>query len=70
LTAAAVDLEPPIAEHVGLGSRAASAQDRAQPGQKLARFEWLRQIIVGPHLEADDPVHGIAAGGQHQDRAV
>src|SRR5262249_173893 len=70
LMCAAVDLEPTIAEHVGFGSCPAAAQDRAQSCQKLARLEWFRQIIVGPHLEPDDTVHGVAAGGQHQDRAV
>src|SRR5262245_45527279 len=70
LAGAAVDLESSIAQQVWLGSAPASAQDRAQPRQQLARLEWLRQIIVGPHLEAYDPVHGVAAGGQHEDGAV
>jgi len=26
--------------------------------------------MVGPHFESNDAVHGVAAGGQHQDRAV
>src|SRR5260221_14343346 len=69
LAGAAVDLEPAVAQEVGVGSDPASAQDRAQPRQKLARLEWLRQIIVRSHLDPDDAIHGIAACGQHQDRA-
>jgi len=52
----------------GAGQALPSPQDRPDPGQKLARVERLRQVIVGADLEADDPVRVVAARGQHEDR--
>ena len=31
-------------------------------------LKGLGQVIVGPHLQPHDPVHIVAAGGQHQHR--
>src|ERR1700730_888133 len=61
LAGSAVDLEPPMAQHVGRWLApwsaawlapwpgAASAQDRAQPSQQFTWFKRLRQVIVGAH---------------------
>jgi hypothetical protein len=35
---------------------------------ELRRVEGLGQIVVGPHLEPDDPVDLFAFRGQHDDR--
>ena len=35
---------------------------------QLAWIEWLRQVVVRAHFEADDAVHFLALGGQHDDR--
>ena len=56
-------------ELAGLGATAA-AEDRPHPREQFARLEGLGQVVVGPHLETDDAVHGVAAGGEHQDRRV
>jgi len=47
-----------------------ASQDRLHPGDELAGVERLRQVVVGPHLEPDDLVNVLVAGGQHQDRNV
>jgi hypothetical protein len=39
----------------------------AESGEKFPWRERLRKVIVGPHLEPDDPIGFVAAGGQHQD---
>ena len=57
-------------DSVGWGGAASATDDRADPGQKLARVERLRQIIVGADLESDDPVGLVAARRQHQDRRL
>jgi hypothetical protein len=38
------------------------------PGNQLPRIERLRQVVVGPQLEADDSIHVLTARGEHQDR--
>ena len=65
-----VDLEPTEAEHLGLLAATAAAEDRLHAGEQLARLERLGQVIVGAHLQSDDTVHRVAAGGEHQDRRV
>ena len=42
-------------------------QDAFVPRQQLPEMKRLWQIIVGPHLEADDAVDGLAAAGQDDD---
>jgi len=32
--------------------------------------ERLRQVIVGAHFEANDPVHHFGASGQHDDADI
>ena len=40
-------------------------------GQQLARAERLRQVVVGAELEADHPIHRLAAmAGEHDDRKI
>mmetsp|Transcript_21671 Transcript_21671/g.84405 ORF Transcript_21671/g.84405 Transcript_21671/m.84405 type:complete len:428 (+) Transcript_21671:1981-3264(+) len=54
----------------GFGRRAA-AQHRVDAGQQFARIEGLGEIVVRADLQADDAVHVLDLGGQHDDgRAV
>jgi hypothetical protein len=49
----------------------AAAQHGVDAGQQLARVEGLGQVVVGAHFQADDAVHVLDLGGQHDDgRAV
>ncbi len=57
----AVDLHA-AAVRLGFGA----AQNGFYAGRKLARIEWLRKVIVGPELQADNAVDVLAASGQHQ----
>ena len=43
-------------------------QHRLHPGQELTGIERLGQVIVGPKLQAYDPVHVITPGRQHDHR--
>jgi hypothetical protein len=45
-----------------------AAQDGADARQQFARLERLGQVVVGAQLQADDPVHGVALGGEHEHR--
>src|SRR5580704_3695863 len=43
------------------GSAALSSKDRPHPGEQLADFEGLYQVIVGAEVEPDDPIlDGVA----------
>ena len=57
-----------LAVAVGVGHHA--AQQRAQPGEQLLEREGLGEVVVGPGVEALDPVADRVAGGEHQDRYV
>ena len=48
----------------------AAAQDGFDPRDQLSAAERLREVIVGPHLQADDAVNFLALSGQHDDRDV
>src|ERR1700712_109402 len=37
-------------------------------GHELLGLERLRHVVVGPGLQADDDVDGVALGGEHHDR--
>ncbi len=50
---------------LGCGQRD-SPQQVLDPHQQFPELKRLGDIVVGPHLKADDPVHRIAATG-HQD---
>ena len=45
-------------------------QHAPDPGQKLARVERLRDVVVGAELEPDHPVDDLAGRGQHDDRHI
>src|SRR5262245_46314641 len=45
-----------------------STQDRANPGEELARVERLAQIVVGAELEPDNAIDVVVPGGQHDNR--
>ena len=56
---------------LGLGPVAADpAQDSAHPRHHFARRERLQDVIVRPHLQADDAVGLLVAAGQHDHRDV
>ena len=65
-----VDLQRAETQHFAQrrGARRMAAQNRADAGQQFAWLEGLGQIIVGADLQADDAVHRVALGGQHQHR--
>src|SRR5579864_8119157 len=48
--------------------RTLSPQLSADTGEKLARIEWFRQVIVGAGLPAQYAVYRVAAGREHDDR--
>src|SRR5579864_434249 len=45
----------------------AAPEDRLDPAEELARIEGLGHIVVGPELQPHDPVHILAARGEHDD---
>jgi hypothetical protein len=67
----AVDLQRAKAQGL-CGGRAAAlgapAQHGADARQQLARLKGLGQVVVGAQLQADDAVHRVALGGEHQHR--
>ena len=66
-----VDAQIADLDHLGRPlARLAAAQDRLDPRHKLPRVERLGQVVVGADLEADDLVHVVAAGREHDDRDV
>src|SRR3569623_3323479 len=42
-----------------------AAKYRPESRRQFTRVEGLWQIVVGPDLEAHDPLHVVAAGGEH-----
>ncbi|MCY1301705.1 hypothetical protein D9M70_513310 [compost metagenome] len=55
----------------GAGRRAAVApQHGLDPRQQLAGVEWLGQVVVGTHFQADDAVQRRAGAGDHDHRQV
>src|SRR5262249_30312822 len=48
----------------------AAAEDRPHPRQQLADGEGLRDVVVGPELEAHHLVDLLATGGEHHDRGL
>jgi hypothetical protein len=65
-----VEPDPGRLDHRGVGGRlrlAGAPQQRAHPRHQLAQRERLGDVVVGAHLQADDPVHLRVARGQHQD---
>src|SRR6185295_3326940 len=66
----AIDFETAEAQHARPRGRVGAPQERAQPGEQLARLERLRKIVVRADFEADYAVHGLAARREHEDRRV
>jgi hypothetical protein len=73
------EVEHELAERHGFDVRGRGArrvvrrlapQHRVDAGEQFARVERFREIVVGPHLEADDAVDVLALGRQHHDRGV
>src|SRR5260370_12050810 len=44
-----------------------ATQNRANSGHQLARIEGLAEVVVGPELQAHDPVNILPARREHQD---
>ena len=66
IDAQVADLDRPAA----LGRHVGPAQDRLDPRHQGSRVERLGHVVVRAQLQADDRVHVLGAGGQHQDRHV
>src|SRR5579862_7606214 len=45
-----------------------ATQQSFHPGDKLARAEWFRDVIISAHLQPDHAIGFFAARGDHQDR--
>src|SRR6516164_1898129 len=45
-----------------------AAQHGAHAGDHLARTEWLRDVVVGTHLESDHPIDFRGPRREHDDR--
>src|SRR5919106_1504132 len=66
-----VDPEPVPLDHIGPGCggrKLGAAQERAHATHELPDGERLRDVVVRADLEADDLVHLVAPGRQHDDR--
>jgi hypothetical protein len=64
-----VDHQAAELQHVvGAGVGRGAAQQRLDARQQLARLEGLGQVVVGADLQAEDAVHRLAAGAEHQQR--
>ncbi|RMS13554.1 hypothetical protein ALP75_205203 [Pseudomonas syringae pv. actinidiae] len=68
-------VEPPLIEQNHIATRTiltklGAPQQRLDTRLQLTRAERFAQIIVGPQLQADDPVGLVRTGGQHDDRHV
>ena len=51
----------------GQCGRRLAAQHRLDTRRELAWIERLGQVVVGAHFEADDAVHFVTLGGEHDD---
>jgi hypothetical protein len=49
------------------GGAARSAQHHLDPGHQLAGRERFGQVVVGTYRQADQLVHLLGAGGEHDD---
>jgi hypothetical protein len=45
-----------------------SSDGRPGAGDELGHLEGLGHVVVGAELQPDDDVHGVALGGEHDDR--
>src|SRR5262249_20915710 len=73
LAAAGIEDEGSVLERASLVMRPlvpAATEDRAHPGDELARVERLRQIVVRAGVEASDLVEVVVARREHEDRQI
>ena len=69
--AGGVRLDPPGSEpRPGRPAGTPAAQDDLDPGHQLVALERLGQVVVGPDLEAGNPVHCLAERAQHDDAEI
>lgn len=54
----------------GLNGRIRAAQNALDAERKFARRKGLGHIVIGPQLEAEDAVHFVGLGGEHDDGDV
>ena len=59
---------PTYTSLTSVAGREGPAENRLDAGDQFLRRERLDHVIVGPHLQAADPVVLAAAGGQEDDR--
>jgi hypothetical protein len=52
----------------GSEGAARPAQQRLDAGDQLRECEWLHEIIIGPSVQAADPILHRVPGGQDEDR--
>ena len=66
-----VELEVLIAQEPVVTLPARAPQQGAQPGDQLLAGEGLGEVVIGPRLQAGDPLAHLRARSQHQDgRAI
>ena len=73
LATARIDLEVAVLDHGAFevaSFQAGAPKDRFHARDELTRIERLGQIVVGAHLEPDDLVDVLVAGGEHEDQDV
>ena len=58
----------PHARRVPVAAKRGAACYCTDPGEQLAEAERLDDVVVGAHLEADDLVHLLTFGSDHDDR--
>jgi hypothetical protein len=46
------------------------AQVSAYSGKQLSQPKWLREVVVGSRLQADDHIHLVLLGSQDDDDAL
>ncbi len=70
-----VEPASPELDHIGsapfyrrFAAPSATPQDRLYPCMQLAQVDRFCQIVVGAHLQTDDPVDHIARCREHDDR--
>ncbi|MOA43177.1 hypothetical protein D3C78_1653050 [compost metagenome] len=65
--AGGVQLQIGDAQGAGLQLLVVAAQQAADTGQQFRELERFEQVIVGPQVQALDPVGQAAVGGKHHD---
>jgi hypothetical protein len=47
-----------------------ATKDGANPRNKLARTEWLSEVVVGPDLQTYDPAYVFLQRSEQNDRDI